>query len=246
MSLAVTVLGCSGTYAAADNACSGYLVQADGFSLLADCGPGSLSALQRHIDLRDLDAIVLSHSHPDHWLELPVLRNALLYVLGTGGIPVYGTEETLTLAEVVCHANLNAAFGWSTIHSDHELRIGPLDVRFSRTQHPPETLAMRFDHGDDSVAYSADTGPGWSFAELGDGIDLAICEATYLHDERDRSAGMHLSATEAGEIGRSSGVGSLVLTHLVPGGVVEEYRREGTEAYGAPVDVATPGATFRP
>ena len=77
--LSVTVLGCSGTYAAAGEACSGYLVQSATTSLWVDCGPGTLANLQEHVDLENLDAIVVSHHHPDHCAELPVVYNAVKY-----------------------------------------------------------------------------------------------------------------------------------------------------------------------
>ena len=79
MTFRVTILGSSGSYASVENPCSGYLVRSDGASVLLDAGPGTLGPLQREIDLGELDAIVLTHAHPDHWLELPVLRNVFLY-----------------------------------------------------------------------------------------------------------------------------------------------------------------------
>ncbi|HNH96176.1 MAG TPA: MBL fold metallo-hydrolase, partial [Microthrixaceae bacterium] len=69
--LAVTVLGCGGTFAGAGNACSGYLVRGGGTAVLLDCGPGVLSSLQHHLEPTELDAVVVSHSHPDHWGDVP-------------------------------------------------------------------------------------------------------------------------------------------------------------------------------
>ena len=81
VTLRVTVLGSSGSYASADNPCTGYLLRSPEATVLLDAGPGTLGPLQRAIDLVDLDAIVLTHSHPDHWLEVPVLRNVFLLSL---------------------------------------------------------------------------------------------------------------------------------------------------------------------
>ncbi len=240
----VTVLGSSGTYAAPGNACSGYLIRADGARILMDCGPGTLSTLGAHLDLAQLDAVLLSHAHPDHWLELPILRNALQYVLGTEGLPVYGTAETLSLAESLVRSGLGPALEWHVITDGDELGVGPVRVRCSRTDHPPETLAFRVDHHSGSIAYSADTGPGWEMAALGTGIDVAICEATYL--DAERAGGVHLTAAQAGTTARKADVASLVLTHLIPGADQEEYRRAAAETYGAPVLIATPGATHSP
>lgn len=240
----VTVLGSSGTYGGPGNACSGYLIRADGARIVMDCGPGTLSVLGSLVDLTEVDAVLLSHSHPDHWLELPVLRNALYYVLGKEGLPVYGTAETLALAEILVRSGLGPAIDWHVITDGDDLGIGPVRVRCSRTDHPPETLAFRVDHHRGSIAYSADTGPGWELAELGSGIDVAICEATYL--DPDRAGGVHLTASQAGEMARKAEAASLVLTHLIPGADPEEYRRAAAEAYGAPVQIATPGATYSP
>jgi len=239
----VTVLGSSGTYGGPGNACSGYFIQADGFALAADLGPGTLSRLGGLTDLAQLDAIVISHSHPDHWLELPILRNALRYVLEAGPLDVFATAETWSLLEGVCH-EIAPTFVPHVITDGDDVKIGPLRVRFARTDHPPETLSMRFDYDGRSLAYSADTGPGWSFSALGSGIDLGICEGTYLDEER--AAGVHLTAAQAGAVDRQAGVQSLVLTHLVPGADEVEYLRQASETYGAPVHLATPGAIFTP
>ena len=107
--LAVTVLGSGGTFAGPDNACSGYLVRGGGTAVLLDCGPGVLSSLQSHMAPTELDAIVVSHSHPDHWGDLPILRNALHYVLGHGGMDLYSTRETLGLLEGVFHDGVGGA-----------------------------------------------------------------------------------------------------------------------------------------
>ncbi|MBN2622032.1 MAG: MBL fold metallo-hydrolase, partial [Acidimicrobiales bacterium] len=83
--LTVTVLGSSGTYAGPGEACSGYLVRSPGATVVVDLGSGTLANLQHHVELGAVDAVVLTHEHPDHWLDLPLLRNALRYVLGIEG-----------------------------------------------------------------------------------------------------------------------------------------------------------------
>jgi ribonuclease BN (tRNA processing enzyme) len=246
MAFTVTVLGSSGGYAAPGNACSGYLVVADGFRLLMDCGPGTLANLQEHIALTELDAVLCTHSHPDHWLELPVMRSALRYVLHHVGVPVYLTAETRAQALALCGGAEDPTFVWHTITGGEDRSIGPLRVRTSRTDHPPETLAVRLDLGDRSLGYTADTGPGWSIAELGAGLTTGLSEATVLDADRDQVAGMHLTAAEAGAAARRAGVERLVITHQTPGSDLERFRAEAADAYGAPVLVATPGATFQP
>ncbi|MFV0318129.1 MAG: MBL fold metallo-hydrolase [Microthrixaceae bacterium] len=245
----LTVLGSSGTYAAADNPCSGYLVQAGGLKVLVDAGPGTIGELQRHGRLEDLDAVLLSHSHPDHWAEIPVLRNALRYVLGCSGLPLYATAETLDMISSVCHDRIDPTFGATRIQDGSDVSIGPLTVRCSRTDHPPETLAFCIDDGVNRVAYSADSGPGWSFEEFGGPVDLAICEATFREGsdqvlDAGREGRVHMTAAEAGEMARRSGAFALVITHLLPGADRSGAATEAASAYGAGVSVAAPGMSL--
>lgn len=245
MALSVTVLGCSGSFPGPGEACSGYLVQAGGANLVLDLGPGSLANLQRHIGLHEVDAVVLSHSHADHWLDLAGLRTASKYALGREGLKVYGTAETRRLAESISHGGLEPTIDWQEIGDRDEIEIGGLRLRFSETDHYVETLAVRVDDpaSGRSIAYSADTGPAWSIEQLGSGIDLVLCEATFATDE-DGAGVLHLSAHQAGAMAAAAGVDRLVLTHLWPGSDPDRHREIGAEAFGGPVELARAGARY--
>lgn len=237
-SLSITVLGCSGSYAAPDTACSGYLVEGAGQHVVVDLGPGTLANLQRHVALSDIDAVVLSHSHPDHWVDLTGLRTARRYTYELDGLPVYGTAETRSLAAGLC-SGLEPTFDWQVTSDGASFHVGDLHFTLSTTDHYVETTAIRVDDPTTgrSLAYSADTGPGWSFSSLGDGIDLAVCEATYATDDEAEGI-LHLSAAQAGTMARAAGVGELVLTHLYPRTDVDEVRAVGSAAFGAPISIA--------
>jgi ribonuclease BN (tRNA processing enzyme) len=243
LSLRVTILGSSGTYAGPRQACSGYLLRSGRTTVLLDAGPGTLANLQEHVALDQLDAVVVSHAHPDHWLEVPVMRNALRYVIEVEGIDLFSTSETLDMAERICQNQLRPTFRPQLITDRSEFSIGDLSFRCSRTDHPPETLAMRVDWSSGSFGYSADTGPGWSIDELGRGLDLGIIEATYL--DRDAPAeGVHLSAHQAGTAAREADVKRLVITHVQPTGSPSASEAEATDAYGAAVEAARPHQTY--
>ena len=184
-SLAITVLGSSGTYAAPGGACSGYLVRGAGTTVWLDAGPGTLANFQRHASFAELDAVVLSHCHPDHWTELPVLRNVLKYVTHRSGVPVYGTAENRRMAEAATHDGLAPTFSWHTVADGAVADIGALRFSFSRTDHPVETLAVRVEDlaSGAALAYSADTASGWSVSAFGARVDLFVCEATLTTDE---------------------------------------------------------------
>ena len=178
----------------------------------------------------------LSHSHPDHWVDVTGLMTAWRYALRREGLPVYGTAETRAKLGAVMD-DLEPTVDWHELTDGSEAAVGDLHLDFSRTVHYVETLAMRVTCGDRSLAYSADTGPGWSFADFaGAPLDLALCEATNLGDGEDGV--LHLSARQAGGMARAAGVERLVLTHLLPGNDPDASRAEGSEAFGRTVDIA--------
>ncbi len=243
--LTVTILGSAATFPHVNNPCSGYLVQSPTTSIWVETGPGTFAALQGEIALADLDAIVISHQHPDHWTDLPVVRNAARYVLGVERLAVFGTAGTKAVAEAVIGPDLRP-LEWTTITDRTELRVGDVHLRFSATDHPVETLAMRFEAGGRVLAYSADTGSGWSFAALdpdGAGFDLALCEATL--DERDAGQVQHLTASQAGAMADAAKVQRLALTHLYDGdGRRRTAAASEASAFDGPVELARPGYTF--
>ncbi len=242
MSIALTVLGCSGSYAEPGGACSGYLVQGGGASIWLDAGPGTLANLQRHLDLDSLDAVVLTHAHPDHWVDVLPYHNVVRHIRPRTGVVVLSPPEVRRLAAEV-NGRLDPAFDWTEVHSGNSASVGGLTLSFSQTDHGPETLAVRIEAEDGgSLGYSADTGPGWSLEELGQGVDLMLCEASLAADQEGRTK--HLTAAQAGASARAAGARHLVITHLQPGVDRERSRAEASEAFGLPVDVAAVGASY--
>ncbi|MBV8295941.1 MAG: MBL fold metallo-hydrolase [Acidimicrobiia bacterium] len=239
MGLTLTVLGCSGTYAAPGNACSGYLVSDGSTTVWIDAGSGTLANLQRHVALDGVDALVLSHEHPDHWTDLEGFFNVCRFVTGRKGIPVFAPPG---LKRRTYNADESPYFDWRAVKDGGSAAVGGLALSFSRTDHGPETLAMRVDGGGRSLGYSADTGPAWSLEELGSGLDLALCEATFLREQEGTA--QHLSARQAGASARAAGAGRLVLTHIWPTVDSDLSRAEAADAYGDPVEVAVMNETY--
>ena len=238
--LTLTILGCSGTYPGPGDACSGYLVRAGDTAVVVDLGTGTLANLQVHLDPGAVDALVLSHEHPDHWLDLPILRNALRYLLHVEGLAVHGTAGVLAAARTLI-GEVAPTFVLSPIAAGDTLTVGDITFGFSRTDHPVETLAVRAESDGRSFLYSADTGPGWDPSGFGDGVDLFVCEATFRPDEE---GGVHLSARQAGQIARKLGAGRLVVTHVSPLLEDEPQLLAAADAYGGPVELARTGLTF--
>lgn len=233
MGLTLTVLGCSGSYPGPGQACSGYLVRGGGACVWLDAGSGTLANLQRFVGLGDVDAVVLSHEHPDHWSDIEGFYVALTYGSARRvGVPVYAPAAVRSLTT----GPMEPAFAWHVVGDGDRVAVGGLSFLFSRTDHGPETLACRVDGDGSSLAYSADTGPGWSLSALGGPVDLALCEASYTDDKQGVPG--HLTARQAGAMARGAGARRLLLTHLWPTIDRLQSAAEATEAYGAPVEVA--------
>lgn len=226
------MLGCCGSYPGPGGACSGYLVRGQDTTVWVDAGSGTMANLQRHIGLHEVDAVVLSHEHPDHWSDLEGYRVACAYVIERHDVPVYAAPGLIRLL----YSDFKQVFEWHEVDDGARAAIGGLDFTFSRTDHGPPTLAMRIDGGGRSLGYTADTGPGWSLAKLGPGLDLALSEATYTAAFEGET--QHLSGRQAGRAAREADAARLLITHFWPTIAAEEMQAEAAESFGGPVEIA--------
>jgi ribonuclease BN (tRNA processing enzyme) len=245
----LTVLGCAGTFAGPASGCSSYLVEHDGFRLMVDAGYGAVGALQRHGDLLDLDAVLISHLHADHCIDLVAYSYARFYdPRGCAPpLPVWGPAGT---AQRIANAIETSRPGWLDKVYDWRvidgapLEIGPFAVSMTRTNHPVECYAVRIEAGGRSLVYSADTGRCDALVDLARGADLLLCEASWP-DRADHPSGVHLCGREAGEHATRAGVGSLLLTHLVPAwGDEQATLAEAKATYDGQLGLARDGATY--
>ena len=199
----LTVLGCSGSYGSpAGGACSGYLVRAGDDVLWIDCGNGSFANLQQHVDPADLTAVVITHSHPDHCVDLYGLHVLNKYGLERECLPVYAPEGVEKQLEGLV-GDWDDTFDWHLVgDGDATSTVDGVALRFSRTDHPPPTVAVEIAHDGKRLVYTSDTGPDGAARRSAPGADLVLSEATYQHD--DIRAPIHLSARQAGETARAA------------------------------------------
>ena len=246
----LTVVGCSGSFPSADSACSSYLVEADGFRLLLDMGNGALGELQRHIGLYDLDAIILSHLHADHCIDMCGYFVARYYRFEggrAGAIPVHGpegTEQRLTTAyaDTPSEHSMSEVFDFRTLKPG-SFEVGPFSVVTDRVVHPVEAYGFRIEHDGRTLVYSGDTGVCDELTGLAAGADLFLCEASFTHGKED-VPGVHLNGREAGEQARRAGAKRLVLTHVPPWTDPEANLRDAREVFDGPVELARPRAVY--
>ncbi|MEU8567977.1 MBL fold metallo-hydrolase [Streptomyces pathocidini] len=246
----LTVVGCSGSFPSADSACSSYLVEADGFRLLIDLGNGALGELQRHCGLYDLDAIVLSHLHADHCIDMCGYFVARYYRHDGGraaALPVYGpegTEQRLTTAydDTPSEKSMSEVFDFRTLKPG-TFTIGPFTVHAERVAHPVEAYGFRIEHGGRALTYSGDTGACEALDRLADGADLFLCEASFTHGKED-VPDLHLNGREAAEYAVRGRVGQLVLTHIPPWTDPQINLRDAREVFPGPTELARTGAVY--
>lgn len=256
------MVGCSGSISGPESAASSYLVQAPyqgrTFSLLLDIGPGALGALYRYLDPRELDAIGLSHLHPDHCLDACAFYVAARYSRGEAWnhTEIYGPADTaqrLARAYYVpprvgapAEAGPGIAAYFPYRQWQPEQQIGPFVVATARVDHPVEAYAIRVtETGSDgaSLVFSGDTGPCQSLVDLAVGADLLLVEAAFVAGA-DNAAGVHLTGAQAAAIGAAAGVGAVMLTHIPPWHDPEQVLREATGHFDGPVTLAESGARW--
>ncbi|HUE58798.1 MAG TPA: MBL fold metallo-hydrolase [Acidimicrobiales bacterium] len=237
--LSVTILGCDGSFPGPAGACSGYLIRSDETNVWMDAGSGTMSNLQAHVRLQEVDAVIITHEHPDHWTDLEGLAIAFKWSLRRDGPVVFAPAGLRELMRVGAAADV---FRWQTIDEGSVESIGPLQLSFSRTDHSVPTFAVRAESRGRALGYSADTGPGWGLSQLGRDINLALCEATFLADKEGTV--QHLSARQAGSSAAKAQVERLVITHITPGVDRDAARIEATASFGGSVEVAAIGTRY--
>ena len=249
----LTVVGCSGSYPGPDSPASCYLVEApyDGGThrLVLDLGNGAIGPLQRHTDLLDVDAVLLSHLHADHCLDL-----CPYYVVRkfhpdrpSQPLPVYGPAGTADRIAAACDlpgfSDRSQEFAFHRWQPGTSLTLGPFQVDVTPMEHPGEAYAMRVQHDGRVLAYSGDTGPCDALVEVARDADLLLCEASFL-ERPDNPTQLHLTGREAGEHATKAAARRLVLTHVPAWHDAQQVLAEATPAYGGPLELATPGVTY--
>lgn len=241
----LTVVGCAGSYPNGQSAASSYLVEHDGFGLVIDMGSGALGPLHAYRDPAQIDAVLLSHLHADHFLDMCPLFVARRYRPEgmPPGLPVFGPANT---AE-----RLQSAYGdddeplLSTVFQiaafpEGEFSLGPFTVQVAQVDHPVECYGMRITAGGRTLAYSGDTAPCQALVDLATGADVALFEASF-RDGDDNPPGLHMTATEAAGMAGDAGVERLVLTHMVAWHDNTEAADLASAHFNGEVIIAQPG-----
>lgn len=261
-SLSLTVVGCSGSIPGPLSPASCYLLQARDdrgrlWAVVLDLGGGALGQLRRFVDPLDLDAVLLSHLHPDHCLDVTGLyvehrhrppRVAGDEPAGRPRIPVhapdgaaerlgraYGVEETADVTDV---------FDVAPLRDRLAIEVGPIRITPVAVRHPVPAFGFRAEVGEVVLAYTGDTDDCPALDDLMAGADLVLADCAFV-DGRDEQDGVHLSGSRAGRAAtRAGGVGTLLLTHLPPWNDPQVCREQAQETWTGPLELAAAGHTW--
>ena len=252
----LTVIGCSGSFAGPESPASSYLLrtQHEGrtWSLLLDLGNGALGALQRHLDpAADLDAVFLSHLHPDHCADLLGLYVMRRYRPGTPPgtrLAVHGPPGTLRRLELMYHGldegGMGSQFDVHVVGDAQPVRVGPFTVTPVPVDHPVEAYGYRVEADGAVLAFTGDTDDCPGLDTLLAGADIALTDSAFV-DGRDEIRGIHLSGSRAAAAAlRAGGVGRLLLTHIPSWNDREVCRRQAAGVWPGEVELAVAGRTY--
>jgi len=259
----ITVLGKSPAWQDAGGACSGYLVEEGDTVVLLDCGNGVFAKLRQVVDYVDVDAVLVSHLHADHFFDLVPFASALTYAPRQQPSPGERPPQTHTPARPALHAppgstdafrqvcagggmpaeHIARAFVLREYAVADELVIGPLRVRFHRVPHFVATHAVEIAGASGRMTFGADHGPSQELVDFASGTDLLLLEATIPRPEPDGGRG-HLTPAEAGDHAQRAHAKRLVLTHISDELDLGWARDQAAARFAGPVEVAAEGAVF--
>jgi ribonuclease BN (tRNA processing enzyme) len=239
----LTVLGGDGGWPRAGSACNGYLVQAEGYVLLVDPGYATAPRLFSLLPPWDVDAVLVTHGHPDHCVDLSALLRARAFAdREVPALPVYAPAGALEGVLALDRPGvLDEAVTVTDLEDGARLELGPLTVEAIALPHTWPNLGYRVSWMGQSLAYTGDTGPSDRVVDLARDATVLLAEASHAERVPADMAGLLSSARDAGLAAARADVGRLLLTHLLPDTDPEAAVRCAREAFPGVVDVARPG-----
>lgn len=244
-------MGSSSSIPRPARACSCYLVRSRDAAVLFDLGSGAFSNLREAMDYPRLDAVVISHMHADHFLDLIPLRYALKYgpLLRASKLALYLPPGGSDVLYKLCSAFdsegapdfLGEVYDIREYDPKKPLEINDVRLTFARVVHYIDAYAFRVETGTSCMVYSSDTAPCESVIKLAKGSELFLCECTLGLGEADEPPRGHSTAAEAGEMARRAGTGRLMLTHYGSDYAPGELESEALSRFDGPCAAADDG-----
>ncbi len=236
----LTVLGSGTCVPSLIRNAPGYLLEEAGKHVLVDCGSGTLLQLEKiGKSFRDIDAVFITHLHPDHFSDLMPLVHALVSAPGykrEKELLVAGPEGFMNYYEDAFVPILRKRDFIKLIEVDSEAGYGPFHVDSTKTAHSANSLAYRFEAADRSVVFTGDTDHDQGLIEFSKNADLLVADASFPYLNKMKG---HLSAKECGLIAEEANVKHLLLSHIYQIDEPDDARlKECREVFGGKSEIA--------
>ena len=213
-----------------------------------DPGYAVLPRLLRLMDATDVDAVLVSHRHPDHCADLnPLLRARALRddVAPAPALPVFALPGALDAVLALDRPGLlDDAYEVNTFEAGASFAIGPLTVDSRALPHSVPNAGVRVTGGRRSLVYTGDAAPDPALVELARDADVLLAEASFVDAVPGEERPTLSSARDAARQAAEAGAGTLVLTHLLPGTDRRGSIAAARSAFDGPILVARPGLTL--
>ncbi len=253
----LVILGCWAPYPRPGEACSGYLVQSGTINLMLDAGNGSFARLTRHIDFRTLSAVVITHFHPDHYVDLFCLRHAVegamrdgsmteplkLYIPAVPG-EIYNELAGYTRAFKVVNVESLPVEELNSGIRAKAAELAGMKLYFLPVVHNLPGYCVLLERESKTLLYSGDTAPCEQLEKAARLAGLLLCESSGMNKDEPQLAGIHMTAGQAGALARKAGVSKLVLTHFWPEYKPEKLAEQAREFYSGELYTAAEGREF--
>jgi ribonuclease BN (tRNA processing enzyme) len=225
-------------------ASSSYLVEHGETSIALDFGQSSFSAMAQHRSPETLDAVVISHLHADHNVDLIPLRHFVQFEKDGHAPALFGPTDLRARFDAFLATEVFEQFGGGAL-SPGRFEIGQLAVEARHVTHIPDSYAFRVSAtGSDGpgLVYSGDCGEPDDLLPLIRPGDIVLCEAGF--GTRRDTPQVHLTAQEAADVARRGEASWLYLTHIHHRYDTDEVRAAAVDVFGDNVGVARPGMTL--
>lgn len=256
----LTILGGADAAGNPNQGCAGFLLAAERTRIVFDLGPGTLLRLRSVTDIRTLDAIVISHLHLDHILDLFALRYTLAYsrIKDSRRVPLWlppGGEAWFTdigralssIKDAPDPRFFSDQFAINEYDPTRQLMIGDCTVAFAPTIHYVPCWAVRVTTSAEprGFVYTADMGPASELADFVRDAATILTEASSIvPDEGTRAVRGHQTAREAGLLAQSAGADLVVLTHWTIQDAPEQLYAEAAAEFSGNIRLAAPGMSL--
>lgn len=238
----LTILGSGTCVPSLKRNASGYLLEAEGREVLIDCGSGILLQLERvGKSYKYIDALFITHGHPDHFSDLMPLIHALYYTPNftrEKDLFIFAPQGFRQFYEKAIGSILGESADFQIVFMEaaDKMEFGSWSIYTADTIHSADSIAYRFEHGGMAVVFSGDADYDQGIIGLSEKADLLIADCSFPDAMKVKG---HLSAKECGMLAQKAKVKKLVLSHIYPADSPEENRvTEAKEHFNGDVILA--------